>query len=651
MSSRFFSNSESLPRLVENSESWNLIVIHISAGLKEGTLSFEELERFSKLAFEIQCHFEKDFSHCQVHISYLKRDIFGWIVQSVIQSVLKNPEDANFFEQSCRILQNFLYCQPIETLTQSILQQCIAIATLPWMSGEVNLADVRVGDTLSHNLISVSHKVEASLSSRQKAIAIKTIATLPKELSPRWRVTSFKKAWGNATDSDKCQLLGLLPLWLYCIGSAGKALAAQIVVEAVATNEKAILTQVAKNAGTLVCVQSRLCTSRKKGGQVEVICPRCDIAVFGKKESSTVPMLSYQDVESLLKLVGHPDSDVKIPIISIIQPLSNHVGFTESLCALWLNYIEAATYDQASFRFSSKVRYITGPGYLLDDLEADLESGNHENVVGWSQQERVCNTLIGCLRDAAKRATYDKKNQSPFHLDCLCRMLVSVGETGVSFAEKAIVEIFFGLLVDFRISTYTHAEAFIKPRLMKYKKEIMKMLAEKLCSMNDDNARVAYIHSVMVIFESRDSSVFLKQHIHCLIPHLVVLSANSALQNQRLPIDFVAEQMNQETRYLLAGNFQFIFPYLAMQTTVEDYQKCVQYLKNETNLPLEQLIPGNRQKMTTELILGFHKYNKRVQTALQWLAKNDIQFKCKRKSMGKSLTKEDLVSVLSRRFM
>ena len=74
-----------------------------------------------------------------------------------------------------------LYCQPLETLTQAILQQCVAVATAPWMSGEVRLADLRIGDTLTHNLVGVSHRLEAVLDGRDAAAAIEITAALPKE--------------------------------------------------------------------------------------------------------------------------------------------------------------------------------------------------------------------------------------------------------------------------------------------------------------------------------------------------------------------------------------------------------------------------------------------------------------------------------------
>ena len=95
-------------------------------------------------------------------------------------------------------------------------------------------------------------------------------------------------------------------------------------------------------------------------------------------------------------------------------------------------------------------------------------------------------------------------------------------------------------------------------------------------------------------------------------------------------------------------------------TSTEEFNACKQYLRKETKLGMEQMLPGHRQRVTTELILRysnhfpkgcqmqfiyrFGSYSKRVLMGLTWLANNDIDFKCKRKSAGKQLAKEDLAA-------
>ena len=40
-------------------------------------------------------------------------------------------------------------------------------------------------------------------------------------------------------------------------------------------------------------------------------------------------------------------------------------------------------------------------------------------------------------------------------------------------------------------------------------------------------------------------------------------------------------------------------------TTTEEFRACTQYLKKETKLGMEQMLPGHRQRVTTELILRY----------------------------------------------
>ena len=40
----------------------------------------------------------------QIHVSYVKRETFGCIVQNMIESLISSPEDRDFFVTACKIL-------------------------------------------------------------------------------------------------------------------------------------------------------------------------------------------------------------------------------------------------------------------------------------------------------------------------------------------------------------------------------------------------------------------------------------------------------------------------------------------------------------------------------------------------------------------
>ena len=46
----------------------------------------------------------------QVHVSYVKRETFGCIVQNMIESLIANPEDRDFYVTACKILSGRKDC-------------------------------------------------------------------------------------------------------------------------------------------------------------------------------------------------------------------------------------------------------------------------------------------------------------------------------------------------------------------------------------------------------------------------------------------------------------------------------------------------------------------------------------------------------------
>ena len=43
-------------------------------------------------------------------------------------------------------------------------------------------------------------------------------------------------------------------------------------------------------------------------------------------------------------------------------------------------------------------------------------------------------------------------------------------------------------------------------------------------------------------------------------------------------------------------------------TSTEEFNACKQYLRKETKLGMEQMLPGHRQRVTTELILRYSNH-------------------------------------------
>ncbi len=108
----------------------------------------------------------------------------------------------------------------------------------------------------------------------------------------------------------------------------------------------------AKLAGQWVCLRAGETFEELDGrGDRQLVCKVCDRRRAPTSASHPLPRTA---VEHLLKLVGNSDPDVKLGILSLVKPLSNHVGVDLATCGLFLNYIEDLS--QKTIRFTWSIR-------------------------------------------------------------------------------------------------------------------------------------------------------------------------------------------------------------------------------------------------------------------------------------------------------
>lgn len=134
-------------------------------------------------------------------------------LQESLHRVLRRPRDENLFALCVGACSDLLRAQPMEATTQSALQQVTALATLPWADGEARLvAELRVGETLAHNIASASAKMTAPAASDVSAASASSssvprwaLVSLPLSatvsgpaschVAPKWRLRVLRKAW------------------------------------------------------------------------------------------------------------------------------------------------------------------------------------------------------------------------------------------------------------------------------------------------------------------------------------------------------------------------------------------------------------------------------------------------------------------------
>ena len=91
------------------------------------------------------------------------------------------------------------------------------------------------------------------------------------------------------------------------------------------------------------------------------ICPFCTSS--GPETFSSMrnpaPAVSPDRLEIFLKLLGHSDPKVNSSMLSLLKPMSVHVGVDQASAGLWLNYLNSDN-DDIVAEFSQHVHNLVG---------------------------------------------------------------------------------------------------------------------------------------------------------------------------------------------------------------------------------------------------------------------------------------------------
>ena len=222
---------EALPKLANLSPTWHGLTQHFSSLISQGELDCNMIVNFTQVAKGVFCKLLEMFDHINVLVDFVPRSLVGEIIQVLLQHVISTPESKADYAVCCSIVANVLFFQPIETMTQSLLQQIVALATMPWMSGEVKLLDLRIGDTLTHNLIGASSKLRSDMDHDSFLRSVALLSFPPKEVSPKWRIRAIKKAFSEGNVLLRRMILDHMPVWMHNIGFSCHPMAKEILSE------------------------------------------------------------------------------------------------------------------------------------------------------------------------------------------------------------------------------------------------------------------------------------------------------------------------------------------------------------------------------------------------------------------------------------
>ncbi len=570
-----------------------------------------------------------------VEVDFFGKDTVQDMIDFIVRCVFSSSD---VYAKCVSIVGKILFVQPKDTFTQPGLNMIVGLLTMCWMSGEVKFGDLRLGEAVAKNLIK-SGEIAQPVKE-----CVDLFVSISKEVAPKWRLNVIRKIIG--TDSDRqlhVAVVNNFPMLAHTFGALSYPLIKEIISQVLEIeSDKILAPALAAQAGRIVCAFTKKTKLQRIGGVELILCPFCDEGRFLVSRDSlndeAPTTIEANDLEILLKLIGHHEKSVSTNVLSMLKPMSNHIGFNITTASLWMHYLDTSE-EKDSLLFSASIKYLITPAWLIKS-----ESGKSAEEVTRHDKEYF-DLILDRLREATQRAM---SVESILYQDAVCRCLKSIADLDVKI--KIVDESVLDMLLDLLFSKKAHVTVFcvcedlLRDKIMSHKLTFSTKLAIKMC---DGNPK-AVLDFVMALFKGVTLQKFVEKHLNYLMPQLVLQSARLGPPGPQSPIEFLSFQLGTKSKHLVADNFQHIFPHMvtASQNTNE-YHKCTKYLEAITKVEVKQLIQSNRQKIVTELLVHFHKYTRRVETAFSFLAKHDDEFKI---AKGDKISKADIARYILPRF-
>ncbi|XP_040572283.1 LOW QUALITY PROTEIN: serine/threonine-protein kinase ATR [Lepeophtheirus salmonis] len=450
-----------------------------------------------------------------------------------------------------------------EVTCESFYHLALATISLPWkLSQEMKVSDLKVGAKLRKRI-----QGDKSIFNRQeesKVKLIRLITLLPPWLTPRWRLGLLQKIWSDS-DYIFCEcLISNLHFIIFNIPEESKIFAEEITSQTIKLGVESLLCALVNVAPLLICTFSNTneLIFEKNKSDFDL---KCLICSKDKPLTCVSPSISH-----LIKLIGYSHSS-PAQIAKMVNPLSLHVGLTQETARIWMNFFENENCIHLYPKYIKCFSKFMGP---LKEQLSRLKSNNPDGI--------VVDLFIAL-------STLEEMDS-----EYLIHELTSLYLNGES-----------------HVSTFIAAQEFLRSNVIKYKYIILKVGAEMLDSRT--------LNLLTVLFRSSKSSVFLNQNMHHILPHVV-------LSKSKKKLEFISTQSETSLRHLLVEKFQHVFPCIVFHSKgPKEYNTCIKFIETMTKVSLEELLSSKRQRVTTELLLHMSTYQKKIISALSWLAENDTQ--------------------------
>ena len=228
----------------------------------------------------------------------------------------------------------------------SVQHLLAGLLSLNWLLDDTKTLDLNMADL--RDILSRRGTFQSwNLDNKNRALSL--LSHLPKEVCPKWRLSVARAAW-----AEKCPgVVSVLPALITNTGLASSFVGDVISYILGQTKDLDMVSRLASVAGDYLCSLARRNSSRlvtEAGGRLKLslVCQdfqgghvryTARTPVKTPVKLTSVKSVRSEEVESFFKLIGHPDKNVRISLLSLLKPLAYYSSMSREVADNWMNYV------------------------------------------------------------------------------------------------------------------------------------------------------------------------------------------------------------------------------------------------------------------------------------------------------------------------
>ena len=223
------------------------------------------------------------------------------------------------------------------------------LLSLPWqVDQEDNLADLVISTMIVAKNVRYG-QMASRWGTAEQNTALRLLGLLPGQICPRWRLRVFRLAWDNRLPA----VLESLPA-LPGLGSGGRKLGREVVETITASDQQTdLVSRLAQLSSSYICSEAA------RPGNIQLVSTGSDLEVRVECEvqHSASTETSNTELDSLLRLVSHEDSEVRLAMVRLLPVAAAHFLLTPEAVRIFMKTVTDPD-PQVRFTFAANVHHI-----------------------------------------------------------------------------------------------------------------------------------------------------------------------------------------------------------------------------------------------------------------------------------------------------